>query len=178
MRLPNRLTFNGGPFRLLPFMERMELIDPITISNSHVEMARTPWYQPSDDHGRRSTRYHSGRVVQLDMPESRCSADHTASLHELIPFLEQLPDWRLYAHNSEFFRNSSSASTILVLTDERPFQLTQVNVFTGMSASITPILDFQIRQQFTALSEKSDSSSNALSSSTTKPSACRSNSLL
>ena len=35
MRLPNRLTFTGGPFRLLPFMERMELNDPITISNEY-----------------------------------------------------------------------------------------------------------------------------------------------
>ena len=35
MRLLNRLTFTGGPFRLLPFMERMELNDPITISNEY-----------------------------------------------------------------------------------------------------------------------------------------------
>jgi hypothetical protein len=35
MRLPNRLTFTGGPFRLLPFMERMELNDSITISNEY-----------------------------------------------------------------------------------------------------------------------------------------------
>ena len=35
MRLLNRLTFTGGPFRLLPFMEPMELNDPITISNEY-----------------------------------------------------------------------------------------------------------------------------------------------
>jgi len=91
----------------------------------------------------------------------------------IAPFLGLLPLCRSTDENQIF-----ASVNAMALAKKYAFQGAHTNEIAWIEHGHHTYPSFQLLQKFTALSEKSDSSSNVFWSSTTRPSACRSNSLL